>query len=84
MRVNIDKAGRKRSPVSLYHLPRAGRRQIPERADEAGVDGNIGLVRVAAATVHYVHISDKAVKIRHSAPFLFRYTPSFSAGEKSV
>ena len=84
MRVHIDEARGEHPSVSLRNLPGAVLREFPDRANEAAFDGDIGWVRLAAAAVQHAHISDKAVTTRHRAPFLFRYTPSFSAGEKSV
>ena len=50
MRVDIDEAGREHHSVSLRDLAADVMGKLPDRTDDAGVDGHIGWLRVAAAT----------------------------------
>jgi hypothetical protein len=49
-------------------------RELPDRADEVGIDGDIRHLRLAAAAVDDAHVSDKSVTERHGAFLLWMYT----------
>ncbi len=42
-------------------------RELPDRADDAGIDGDIGGLRLGATAVEHAHIPDKRVTMRHRA-----------------
>ena len=65
--VNIDEARRKDLPFSLCNLPGNVMRELSDRANGTGFDGDIRCLRLGAATIEDPNVPNERVAMRHMA-----------------
>ena len=65
MSMDVDEAGRENVSVSLDDLFAHVLGKLPDRADDAGIDGDICGLSIGSAPIEYARISDKRVTTRH-------------------
>ena len=65
--VHIDKAGRKDLSGSIYYVPAHILGELPDRANDAGIERYIRSLCFGATTVEHTDIPNQSVKIRHRA-----------------
>ncbi len=61
MRMDVDEAGREHPPAALRDLVGDVVRKLPDCADKAGIDGNIGGLSFAPAAVEHANVPDESV-----------------------
>ena len=64
--MDVDEAGRENVSVSLDNLFARVVGKLADRADNAGVDGDICGLRIGSAPIEYACIPDKRVTSRHT------------------
>jgi hypothetical protein len=65
--VRIDKARREDSSVSVYYALAHILGELPDRANDAGIERHIRSLCFGATTVEHANVPDKRVTKRHMA-----------------
>jgi hypothetical protein len=64
--MDIDESGREHPSVCLNDLIARVTGELPDRADKAGIDGDICRLRIGAAPIKYARIPDNCVATGHT------------------